>query len=836
MTDLLDGVAWTCAAVTPGTFAGPAELGAAAPEWLEARVPGTVASAWRAAGRPGALERDYDGEEWWYRCTVTLQDRGGSGEERFRLVAGGLAGLAELYLDGELVARSEDQFLPVSAEVSLAVGGPHELCIRFRSLAEALRERRPRPRWKTYLVAHQNLRFVRTALLGRLPGWAKIPPAIGPVAPVRLQPLSEPAVLDARLVARVAGEGGVVDATVRYWTGRDPAVLKRLASTRLGCAGVSEQVTVQPDDSDGGVAVLRARLRLRSVERWWPASHGNPVLYAVELLSDDGAEEVGRVGFRTVEVDRSEGRFSLKVNGTPVFCGGATWFRPDPVAWACSDAELERAVADAVEANMNMLRVPAVSGYEEERFFELCDSKGVLVWQECPFAFVDVPATPEFEALVTHELRAALSRLGSHASLAVVCGGQQTEEIPAMNGLEAERYAQPLFSKVIPGLCAELAPGAFYVPSEPSGGALPLQMDSGVSQYFGVGGYMRPLSDVRRAGVRFAAECLALSTPPPAASVEELGGAHLAGHDPAWKLGVHHDAGRSWDMEDVRDFYMRELFGIDPLLTRYVDPGHALELGRATNAELVAQVFTEWRRPGSGCGGGLVLGLRDLRLGAGFGLVDANGRRKAPWYALRRVLAPVAVLVTDEGLNGLRFHIVNDRPTAVAGTLSLELYTRGSLLSETASSAVEVPARGHVVLESSRLLPGFRDVSYAFRFAPPAYDVVVASLVAAGATAPVAEAVHLPLGLARPREEDIGLAARMVEGENGTFSIEVTSARLAEYAHFELSGGEVSDDWFHVVPGRPRRVSWRRQDAGPETPMGVVRAINAERPAVVTAP
>ena len=220
-------------------------------------------------------------------------------------------------------------------------------------------------------------------------------------------------------------------------------------------------------------------------------------------------------------------------------------------------------------------------------------------------------------------------------------------------------------------------------------------MDTGVSHYFGVGGYLRPVEDARRAGVRFAAECLAFATPPERSTVDEAcGGPTRAGHDPDWKRAVHHDAGRSWDLEDVQGFYVRELFGADPVLLRYRDAERALDLGRATVVDAHgAGAVANGAGPGRTCAGALVLALRDLRPGAGWGVIDALGRPKAPWFALRRVLRPVAVLLTDEGLNGLRLHLVNDTDTEVDGVVRIELFVRGELHVESGERPVVVPAR-----------------------------------------------------------------------------------------------------------------------------------------------
>ncbi len=61
----------------------------------------------------------------------------------------------------------------------------NELAICFRALTPLLQARRkPRARWRTKLVAAGNLRFYRTMLLGRAPGFAPGPPVVGPWRPV----------------------------------------------------------------------------------------------------------------------------------------------------------------------------------------------------------------------------------------------------------------------------------------------------------------------------------------------------------------------------------------------------------------------------------------------------------------------------------------------------------------------------------------------------------------------------------------------------------------------------------------------------------------------------
>ena len=77
----------------------------------------------------------------------------------------------------------------------------------------------------------------------------------------------------------------------------------------------------------------------------------------------------------------------------------------------------------------------------------------------------------------------------------------------------------------------------------------------------------------------------------------------------------------------------------------------------------MADVFGEWRRPESGCGGGIVLWLRDVVPGAGWGLLDHQGRPKPAALALTPTLQPTAVWILDEGLNGLDVHVAHDGPS-----------------------------------------------------------------------------------------------------------------------------------------------------------------------------
>ena len=810
--DLLEGVHWECGATKAGV-ASPADLDKLNVEWLSASVPGTVAGAMSAAGVEAPA--DLDSCDWWFRCRFF-----GSSGGTWILELEGLATVADVWLNGEQVLHSENMFVAHAVEVAV-LEADNELVLRFAALTPLLALRRPRPRWKTLMAEPQSLRWFRTTLLGRQPGWTVTPAPVGPWRAVKLRPSEPLRVVSRRVIATCDGADGVVDVTLRLAGAPSPA--RRAGTAVLRVGSVEGALTVRTEE---GEVVVEGSLRVPGVEPWWPHTHGSQPRYPAVVEVGGVPIDLGRVGFRTVELDRSDGQFSFVVNGTRIFCRGACWWPVDPVGFAPTAEDVRHSLELVRAANMNMVRVPGGTVYEDDVFWDLCDELGVMVWQDCMLGYVDPPDDEAFEAEIVSELQQVLGPLGGRPALVLLCGSQQIEEQAAFFGLARERWSFPILEDTIPAVASRLLPGVPYTTSSPTGGDLPFRADVGDCHYWGVGSLLRGVDDARRCGIRFMSEGLAFGIPPERRTVEEIcGGAARAGHDPTWKAAVHHDTGRSWDLEDVRDFYVGQLFEVDPHLLRYLDPERALDLGRAAVAELMAQVFTEWRRPGSSCSGGLVVALRDLVPGAGWGVVDALGEPKAPWFALRRALAPVAVLLTDEGLNGLRLNVVNDGAYDFCGRVRVELYTRGEHRTEEVERPVEVPAFGHVVLETTAMFDGFRDLGYAYRYGPPAIDVVVAELLGTEDQV-VSEVVHLPAGLARTVEPDVGLNATARQDEAGLWTLAVATRRLAQWVVVEVPGFRPEDSWFHLAPGHHRTVCLHTVgESGP--PRGQIRALNS---------
>ncbi|ALG75208.1 beta-mannosidase [Azospirillum thiophilum] len=822
ITALTEG--WTMAPCAPG--------GEESGERFPAPVPGTAAQALQAAGL------------WSAEAPAALHDRDvlyrtrlyGHGPRILRFH--GLATIAEVRLDGERILTSDSMFL--AHEVPVMLDGEAELAIRFHALYPVLAAKKGRARWRPKLAEPAALRFVRTTLLGHMPGWCPPIHAVGPYRPVELVEQTGPfRVLAADLRSSYDGRDGRLSLRLTV-EGASPG----MAAGMVGSVEVVGRVAPLVFD---GIDAFRADMTLPGIEPWWPHTHGEPVLHSVAARIGGVTVDLGRVGFRSIDVDRGpDGNgFALLVNGERVFCRGGCWVPVDLIGLPAGRAAYEPELRRMREAGANMVRVGGTMLYEGDAFFELCDELGILVWQDAMLANFDYPTDPAFLESLRAEIAQLLDRSQASPSLAVLCGGSEMEQQAAMLGLPRASWTQPALTAVIEETAARLRPDLVRVANSPSGGALPFVADAGVTHYYGVGAYMRPLEDARRAGVHFAAECLAFSNLPEGG---QTGVPAL--HHPRWKEGVPRDPGASWDFEDVREHYLEALYAVDPRRLRHEDPDRYLRLSRAVTGEVMQAVFDEWRRAGSGSAGGLVWQWRDLRPGAGWGVVAADGTPKPAWHALKRAFRPQRVILTDEGVNGLAVHLVNDGPRPVEAVLRLTAWRDGTVPVLKAERPVTLPARGAVRLAAAELSDRFFDTTYTYRFGPIPHDVVTAQLLSAErGMERIDDAHYFPMGRSLPRV-DPGLTA-VVGRQEDQWELRLSTKRFACSVHVEDERFQAEEAWFHLPPGAERvvrllpRQGCRPGDvaeiagfgvtdgtapAGGWLPDGEVHALNAQAP------
>ncbi|WP_418005448.1 glycosyl hydrolase 2 galactose-binding domain-containing protein [Mycobacterium sp. PDNC021] len=775
---------WQVLRCDPDTIARPDEL---VDKWSTAPVfeaPATVATVQQ--GNPD----DYD---WWCRTTLAV-------EQPTSIDFEGLTFPATVFLDGVPVAECESMFLPTRIDCD---AGNHEVTIRFGSMNQWLRTRRPRGRWRSALVGTPGLRWARSTLIGRAPVYGKLPAPVGIWRPVTAVPTRIHTEATTRVEGNVVTVRGATNAASIRLTLRDPSG-----------RDIADETTPSAD------GVFRFDVTVAEPLLWWPNGYGPQHLYRVVVEADGVQVADEPVGFRTISV--SDERFRIRVNDTPIFCRGVTWSPPDPVRMYADGAQISDQIAAFAASGATMVRVVGGLAYEQDEFWQACAEAGLLVWQDTMLATFDPPA--EHGALIARELIAVLQRVSGNPALAVVSGGSETLQQPEMMGLSHEESAMAVIDSLLPAAVA-LHADAHYVrstPAPPPGSTdLAIRPDTGTAHWFGVGGYLQPIAAVRSAGVQFAAESLAFSNPPMLDYIERhFGSAAVAGHHPEWKAGVPRDRGSSWDFEDVRDFYAQAVFGEDLLAVRRTDPDRYLQLGRLAVATAMRECFAFWRRADSGCSGALVLSGRDLTPGAGWGLLDSDGHAKPALSVLGRVWAPVAVLLSDEGLAGIRVDIHNDTDAALHGELTLTATSSAGVTIDVTRS-IAVPAASSITFADAELSGRFRDLSHGFKFGPPTADAV--QVTAAFDGGPTLHDVLITNPASRQLASSVTATASR-QTDDG-WVLELMSEVAVRYIDIDIPGWRAGDNYFDLAPRLPRRIPLLRHD-GNETPIGTVGSID----------
>ena len=259
----------------------------------------------------------------------------------------------------------------------------------------------------------------------------------------------------------------------------DAAQPGKLTARLLGPAGqpgpqVTADVTIQP-----GLHPVEVTIPVAQPELWWPVNHGAQPLYTVQAALAVAGQVIGeaqrQVGFRHVRVNQDPhpqggSYFVIEINGKPIFVKGANFVPADMIPARLDRARYATLVDRALEANFNLLRIWGGGLYESDDFYEICDARGVLVWQEFIFACAKYPAYDEaFLADVKQEAAYQVRRLAHHPSLVVWCGNNEMEEGNYHWGYE-KGVAHPdyaLFHMVLPVILKQEDGTRYYQPSSP---------------------------------------------------------------------------------------------------------------------------------------------------------------------------------------------------------------------------------------------------------------------------------------------------------------------------------------------------------------------------------
>ena len=708
---------WELLDFTPGQGFEQGAATGSGEGWLPVHAPGDTYRALLEAGR---LEAPFKGRaedaaawvrdrEWWWRTTVEAPAVGA--DEVAELVFEGLDTFATIYLDGALIARTDNMFRRYAFEIGarLRPGTRHVLAVRFDPPALCVPTVSPLPVWTAFTdrVSRSKRNLMRKAQFGWGWDWGPDLPTVGVWKEARLEVRARRRITDLSF-STLSLSPDIARAHIEVTTEAPDAMVEVLLTDPQGAVVFRREAVAE--------ARLSFPVDLASPQLWWTADLGEQPLYSLTVrVFDDGVllDKTRReVGLRTVALDQSPDPdepgttfFRFVLNGVPIFAKGACWVPASSFVGEVDAEAYARLIDQAVGANMNMIRVWGGGVYEPDLFYDLCDRRGVLVWQDFMFACAHYPDNAAFVASVKAEAEDQVRRLRHHACLALWCGNNENQ---AIHRIDADRTGGDtplsgalLYDDLLPQVLARLDPRTPYWPGSPWGGPNPNSMRGGDVHDWTVWHGVPPIPDAEMIGefsstpegvsyrryaddtARFVSE-FGLQAAPALETLQRwMDPADLTPDSEGFLLRIKDEARKA-------DLMMAPVTGPPTTLREYVD------FTQWCQAEGLKFGIEHFRRRRPHCSGALLWQFNDCWPCVSWSLVDYDGVEKAAWHAVRRAFAPVLASFR-EGPQGIELWISNDTLHPVEGAAIITLETLDGTVEARWSVAFTAAAGGHSV-------------------------------------------------------------------------------------------------------------------------------------------
>ncbi len=581
--------------------------------------------------------------------------------EYIELTLSGIDTLCTIYLNGKRLARTKNMHRTYVFDVkNRLIPGKNRLKLEFSSpmryFAEAQR--------RHYLFMNDGDTLPGTAHLRKAmyqSGWDWGPtlPDMGILRPVELKGYDTDR-LDHVLVSQ-RHHDGVVDVDLRVTTAKN---------SNCDLVALLDGKELRLTEGEGTIRVEAPRL-------WWVRGYGEQALYDLEVRMCAGGLVIDsrklRIGLRTLTVSTAkdaDGRgseFCFVLNGIKIFSMGANYVPMDNLLTRVTRDRQEQLVRQAVDANFNTLRVWGGGYYPEDDFYDLCDEYGLLVWQDFMVACANIWMTSEMETEFTCEATDNLCRLQHHASLGLLCGNNEMEDMilggAQNNELVRQDYLR-LYEHLLPELCHEYAPDTFYWPSSPSSGGgfdEPGRFSRGDTHYWKVWHGGVPFTAYRQEHFRFCSE-YGFESFPSMKTIRSF--CEKEDENCFSRVMENHQKCKGGNGNILRYLSNNYLYP-----SKFEDLVYASQL---LQADAIAYGVEHFRRERGYCMGSIYWQFNDCWPVASWSSVDYFGRYKALHYAARRFYAPVAMGLFAE--NGkLTVNIANETREKFRGRVRLTL-------------------------------------------------------------------------------------------------------------------------------------------------------------------
>ncbi len=409
--------------------------------------------------------RKFEFYQWWYEKEFDLPEE--FLDKRFKLIFHGIDTIATIWLNGNLLGKTQDMFVEHEFDVTGFLKGKNTLIVKIDSPLLWAKE-------KNYDAVNVSWEGRDEALWLRKAqhsfGWDIAPRVVssGIWKDVELREFKDDEIEELYYAtSKIEENSADLDIFFKFRTG-----LKYFEEFLLRFTFIDKYNYKQVFEFPVEFITGHLTVKLDNPYLWYPKGYGEPDLYRVkcELLYNGEVldERVDAIGIRTVHLERTEtaedGIFRFIINGIPVRARGSNWVPLD--ALHSRDKERTIPVLELFDdLGCNIIRCWGGGVYESEEFFNFCDSHGIMVWQDFALACARYPQREEFQKVLEEEARKVIRRLRNHPSLILWAGDNECDYAYNLENLLPSDNI--LTRKVLPSVCKQLDPYRPYLPSSP---------------------------------------------------------------------------------------------------------------------------------------------------------------------------------------------------------------------------------------------------------------------------------------------------------------------------------------------------------------------------------
>lgn len=572
---------------------------------------------------------------------------------------------------------------------------------------------------------------------------------------------------------------------------------------QIDCERAGLKHVVKAVSVPSGVHELAIDFDILKPQLWWPAGAGKPELYEIKASvrnADDHILDSVRhnIGLRTIELvnkaDSTGKSFYFRVNGVPVFMKGATYVPQDLFPGKINRSKYEELFQSAIESNFNMLRVSGTGIYEQSLFYDLADSKGILIWQDFMFGGRMYPGDSSTLRTIRREAQYNIRRLRNHPCIAIWVGNSgidkawrtgrfsQAGGYKLSDSLKISAAYASIFENILPAQVKANDPSRFYLPSSGPYYASPAAARSNTDLHeWEVGRQDAPLETYKSKIGRFMSEYGFQAFP-------SLRTMH------AYNLHI----------DDKKDSTAALKSGFaDPHMLGYLENEYKLPLNFADfwyenqlmQGEALKMAIEAHRRSRNYCMGSLYYQFNESYPGSGYSATDFENRKKAAYFFAKTAFKPIMVSAI-ESKGKIKVYIVSDQLREINATLKIQFYTiEGDIITDKRMEVTVYPNTSHLYFTIDRklVLKGLDSTTVYLKTSIEKEGEVISNNILY--FAPVK---NIPF-----EEPEISFQTQRA---GKYFWLTVKSFRLAKNIFLDTKGTECSfsDNFFDLLPGESK--------------------------------